>query len=76
MAALWLWTGLLEPSQSLNGQAGLGQELGCPRGADGDLAVIADHPTTADGRAGLAGRAGNRQSPHDVSELKAMAGPS
>ena len=58
-AALWLWAGLLEPSRSLNGQAGLGWEPGCPRGADRDLAVIPDHPTTADGRAGLARRAGN-----------------
>ena len=61
--ALWLWAGLLEPSRSLNGQAGLGWEPGCPRGTDRDLAVIPDHPTTADGRAGLAGRAGNRRSP-------------
>ena len=60
---LWLWAGLLEPSRSLNGQAGLGREPGCPRGTDRDLAVIPDHPTTADGRAGLAGRAGNRRSP-------------
>lgn len=48
---------LSEPSQSLNGQADLGRSRGALEGQWG-LGGDRDHPTTADGRAGLAGGLG------------------